>query len=59
MDEKACWFVAIVSVVWRTVFLVGVVVDEMYAQERSLARTLEEVIWACDCETNEANRCLE
>ena len=35
IDEKACWFDAIVSVIQRAVFLEDVVVDEMYAKEKS------------------------
>jgi hypothetical protein len=59
MDEKACWFAAIVSAIWRTVFLDVVFVEKMDAQERGFACALVEALWACDCEINEANRCLE
>jgi hypothetical protein len=59
MDEKACWFAAIVSVVRRTIFLEDVVVDEMYAEERILVCPLVEVIQTCDCEIHEANMYLE
>lgn len=40
MDEKACRFAAIVSVVRRTIFLEDVVVDEMYGKERTFGCTL-------------------
>jgi hypothetical protein len=59
MDDKACWFVAIVSVIWITVFWDVVVVDEMYAQEGNFSCASLEVLRTCDREINEANRCLE
>jgi len=59
MDEKACWFAAIVSVIRRIIFLEDAVVDEMYGKKRIFVCALVEVLQTCDCEINEANRCLE
>ena len=48
MDEKACWFDAIVSVIQRAVFLEDVAVDEMYATEKSFVCVSVEVLRTCD-----------